>query len=259
MVVDRSVKRCQGRAVVVELMRGRKSGGLTRLVMVGVCAAMLGACTMTRAYESEPASKGEVNVSQVMLLPADVELAELSAGGMLTPKADWTLLAEGHVQRALDAALAMRGIELVRYVPPAADDPNLHEYLQLEKLHQAVGQTINQHKYIQPLNLPTKKDAFDWTLGPSVSLLAQGSGADHVLFVHLRDSFSSDGRVALAVFAALFGVGIQGGQQVGFASLVNLETGDVVWFNRLLSSVGDLRKPESADLAIDNLLSKAPL
>lgn len=242
-----------------ERWRVRGFGLWVKSAFIVVCIVTLGACANTRSFQSESTSEGEVHVSRVMLLPADVELQELSAGGLLTPKADWTETAEGNVQNALDAALSTRGVQLVRYVPPTLDDPNLREYLQLEKLHEAVGQTIVQHKYTQPLILPTKKGAFDWTLGPDIRLLAQATGADHALFVHLRDSFSSDGRVALAVFASLFGVGIQGGQQVGFASLVDLETGDVVWFNRLFSTVGDLRKQESADLAIENLLSKAPL
>jgi hypothetical protein len=75
----------------------------------------------------------------------------------------------------------------------------------------------------------------------------------------MRDSFSSGGRVALQLMAALIGIGIPGGQQLGFASLVDLRTGDVVWFNRLASTVGDLRKEESAHTAIENLLSEIPL
>ncbi len=50
-----------------------------------------------------------------------------------------------------------------------------------------------------------------------------------------------------------------GGQQVGFASLVDLETGDIVWFNRLVSGVGDLRTAEPARAAVDDLLADFPL
>jgi hypothetical protein len=47
--------------------------------------------------------------------------------------------------------------------------------------------------------------------------------------------------------------------QQGFASLVDLETGDVVWFNHLFSTVGDLREPEPARDAIDTLLEGSPV
>jgi hypothetical protein len=35
--------------------------------------------------------------------------------------------------------------------------------------------------------------------------------------------------------------GIMGGVQSGFASLVDLRTGDIVWFNQLGRATGDLR------------------
>ena len=59
--------------------------------------------------------------------------------------------------------------------------------------------------------------------------------------------------------AAILGVGIQGGQQVGFISLVDLETGNILWFNRLISGGGDLRTLEPAFNATDNLLEDIPL
>jgi hypothetical protein len=59
--------------------------------------------------------------------------------------------------------------------------------------------------------------------------------------------------------ALLFGVVPQGGMQLGFASLVDLQTGQIVWFNRLVSPAGDLRTPEAAEKAIQELLVNNPL
>lgn len=219
----------------------------------------LSACTATKAYQSTGEIERRPEGGKVLLLPSDVQLFELTAGGALEPKAAWTQTAKANVDAALNAYMQGVNRDLVRYQSPPRDDPRAHTYQQLEKLHEVVGQTILTHKYIEPLQLPTKKDTFDWTLGPDVAILRKDTGADYALFVHMRDSFSSGGRVALQVVAAVFGVSVPGGQQVGFASLVDLQTGDVVWFNRLASSVGDLRKPESARSAIDSLLTEAPL
>ena len=82
--------------------------------------------------------------------------------------------------------------------------------------------------------------------------------ADYALFVYLRDSYASAGRVAFFIFAAALGVGIPMGQQVGFSSLVDLENGDVVWFNRLARGVGDLRKPGPAADSVELLLWDFP-
>ena len=50
---------------------------------------------------------------------------------------------------------------------------------------------------------------------------------------------------------AVLGVGVGGGQQTGYASLVELETGQVLWFNQLLRASGDLREAEKAAETID--------
>jgi hypothetical protein len=84
-------------------------------------------------------------------------------------------------------------------------------------------------------------------------------GADYALFVYLRDSYSSEGRKAMMIGLALLGIGVSGGTQVGFASLVDLRTGDIVWFNRLISTVGDLRTLAPAHDAVEELLSGQPL
>ena len=58
---------------------------------------------------------------------------------------------------------------------------------------------------------------------------------------------------------AVFGVGVPGGQQVCFASLVDLNTGNILWFNTLASGFGDLREPDSAEEATEALFDEIPL
>ena len=57
---------------------------------------------------------------------------------------------------------------------------------------------------------------------------------------------------------ALLGVGITGGFQVGYATLVDLETGQVLWFNQVISGMGDLRDEKSAAASVDSLLAGFP-
>ena len=49
-----------------------------------------------------------------------------------------------------------------------------------------------------------------------------------------------------------------GGQRFAYVSLVELETGDIVWFNVLSSSVGDIRNAEGARSTVDSLLREMP-
>ncbi len=63
---------------------------------------------------------------------------------------------------------------------------------------------------------------------------------------------------AQVVAAVVFGVALQGGVQVGLVSLVDLETGKVVWFNRLLRGEGDLRTDGPARETMKMLLTGMP-
>ncbi len=207
--------------------------------------------TTTRNIDKFQRGSGEL---KVLLMPLDVELSELGAGGFVEPKADWTEAANKHLTASIRAVFDNRSARLVSYTAPSSGGTGEAPDVQLIKLHGAVGKTILQNQF-RPL--PTKENRFDWTLGDGARRLKQLSGADYALFVYVRDSYSSDGRTALIVVGVLLGVGISGGQQVGFASLVNLNTGNIVWFNKLVRGVGDLRTApaaaETADVLLENL------
>jgi len=228
-------------------------------ILVGVALLLAAGCAQTKSFLTSGAAPEHTGTARILLMAPDIEVAELTAAGLLEPKKDWTIVAASNVDLALDEVLAAYDTSIVKYKADddgaAYDDPDI----QLIKLHEAVGTTILLHKYIPALALPTKKDTFDWSLGEGASALGQKYQADYALFIYLRDSFSSGGRVALIFVGALFGVGVPGGSQVGFASLVDLRNGDIVWFNRLASGTGDLRDPKLAREATEALLSKIPL
>lgn len=226
-----------------------------------VGAVALGACAQTAPLKDPSYKASEIAPSGVVLMPPDVKLVELTAAGVREPRADWTETATANVRDALRDELAERGARMVSYRP--ADDPVQvvrAEHQQLVKLHGAVGNTILAHGYLPAYSLPTKpEEDLAWTLGDGVARLRDDYDADYALFVHYRDAFSTPGRVALIVTAAVFGVSVPGGQQTAFASLVDLETGDVAWFTRLHSGVGDLRDPELARRSVEALLDEVPL
>lgn len=225
-----------------------------RIALVSVLGLVLANCTTsTKALLSEARTPSTNGAARVVLMAPDIELSELSAGGVTEPNAAWTLKANSHVRSALTRVLREKNASLIpagRNGPVATD---------LTKLHSAVGNTILLHKYLPQLALPTKKDRFDWTLGPDAKALRRKYKADYALFVFMRDSYSSDGRKALMVVGALLGANVSGGRQVGFASLVDLRNGDIVWFNRLFSTTGDLREADPALVAVRSLLDKVPL
>jgi hypothetical protein len=108
------------------------------------------------------------------------------------------------------------------------------------------------------MELSTKGKALDWSLGDAVRPLKERTGADYALFTFVRDSYASGERKAAMVALALIGAVSLGGQQEGYASLVDLNTGRVVWFNQISRMSGDLREAQPAVETVETLLKDFP-
>ncbi len=229
---------------------------LRSTLLVGVLGLGLAGCAQTETVVSPNLRIDRTGKTTVLLMPTDILVQELSVGGVPETNAAWTAQGKRGIEQALARVLQEKN---ARMVPFGAGDAEEDAHIQLLKLHEAVGSTIMVHKYLPTHALPTKKDKFDWTLGPDAVLLHEAYEADYALFVYFRDSFASAGRVAAIIVAAALGVGIPGGQQVGFASLVDLSNGDVIWFNVLQSGYGDIRTPDGAFDAAESLLEDLPL
>jgi hypothetical protein len=127
---------------------------------------------------------------------------------------------------------------------------------QIIKVHTLVAQTIQRYRLTPGQELPSKRGRFDWGLGDAVGpLRGEPDAAEYALFVEFIEGHSSGGRAALNVVGAVLGGRIIYGRQTGVASLVNLATGDVVWFSRrVVDGSGDLRTVEGARAAVKELL-----
>ncbi len=229
-----------------------------RHLALAVLALLLAACASTGSRVAGSA-RAPVDVIRgtLALIEPDIELTEVNAGGAQQPRADWTLTARSLLPEALRANLAHAEVTIAPFDLPD-DDASTARVRQLTQLQRAVGISILRHGYGVGA-LPSKHGAFDWTLGPGARELQRVTGADYALFVTIRDSYSSSGRAAMMVVGALVGVGLSGGVQVGFASLVDLRDGRVVWFNRLVDHSGDLRDAEGAATTARLLLKDMPL
>lgn len=219
-----------------------------------VCAPLCACDAASPRLDATATITWNTPVKRVVLATPDIELSELTAGGARAPRADWTGTAIALTRRNIHDTLRLRGVAV-----DDADTQNDRRESQLVKLNSAVGNAILLHLYYSPIKLPEKGAALDWTLGPGVKLLRDKYHGDYALFVHVRDSYSSTGRQALMGVAALLLVPVPGGFQSGFASLVDLRTGRVVWFNRLLSLNGDLRSESDARDTVGELLKELPL
>ena len=230
---------------------------LPRFVVIFL-AVIIAGCAQTTVLKQDDLNERLVSGTRVLLMPPDVELYELTAAGLLEPKAGWTASAKQNVAEGLRAELRAKHAEMVVYDPHTGDPSREYAHQQILKLHDVVGTAIIAHHFTPRLQLPTKQGKFEWSLGKGVSALRNEYGADYALFIFFRDSYASAGRVGLMVVMAVAGVGIPGGTQVGFASLLDLRSGAILWFDRLINPAGNLREAESARDAVRTLLTGFP-
>jgi hypothetical protein len=190
--------------------------------------------------------------SRLVIVPSDIELFSLSAGGVREPKADWTEAASKHFASSLNAKSKLMGSDVV-----AMKETDLDDLSELSAVHGAVATSVFVHHMLSR-GLPTKDGKLLWSLGDAVKPLRDKTGADYALFTWVRDSYATaERKVAMVAFAVL-GVGIAGGTQIAYASLVDLKTGQIVWFNNLARGHGDLREEQPALETVEALLRSFP-
>ncbi len=237
---------------------------------IALAAALpLSACVQTRQYADVQFTPPQGDYRLLVLRP-DVTVGSLTTGGMVEPRADWTEQARANIVAALRSQQATRGGR-VQIIERRTELPGIgeQELADVERLNFAVAQSIVLHKYLGDY-LPTKRGkGLDWTLGEDAVRLGQKTGYDYALFMHAEDQVASSGRIALGVlgvagcFVGFCAPNIGGATQLSYASLVDLKTGEVVWFNvvRAGSEVpgikfGDLRTPDGAAQMVERLLGR---
>ena len=235
---------------------------------LAACLA-LGACVQTRQYADLQFTPPQGDYRLLVLRP-DVTVGSLTTGGMVEPRADWTEQARSNIIAALRAQQAARGgkltiVEHRNELPGVAEQ----ELADVERLNFVVDESIVEHKYLGDY-LPTKRrTGLDWTLGEDAVRLGQKGGYDYALFLHAEDEVASRGRIALGVIGlagcivGFCAPNVGGAEQLDYASLVDLRTGDVVWFNVVDAAsqvpgikFGDLRTPQGAAQMVERLLGR---
>ena len=237
------------------------------LILAGAAAIVLTGCVSTRQVADVEFEPPQGEYSLIVMRP-DVSVGSVTAGGLVEPRAEWTEQARANLLAALRDQQAGRGgrtlIAGTRESLPGVE-PQL--VADLERLHNAVGSSIALHKYFGA-ELPTKRRGIDWTLGRDAVTLGRATGMDYALFLYAQDAVASSGRVAMQVLGIAgcfvgFCVPQGGGGQAAYASLVDLRTGEVVWFNVLQTgtqlpgvTMGDIRTPEGAAQMVERLLGR---
>jgi hypothetical protein len=196
--------------------------------------------------------------ARILLFRPTITVGAQSAGGAFRANADWTAQARENIGAALTAAQGKLGNEVVTAPEAYGDDAML--LAEYNALFTVIAESVIVYKFFVGNRLPTKKRAgvFDWTMGPGVSKLAAETGCDYALFIYTEDQIGSTGRKVLQVFAALASVSVKSGEHKGYAGLVDLKTGELVWLNADMAMGGDVRTAEGATKRVGQLLEDFP-
>jgi len=217
------------------------------------------AYTQSRVLKGPDGKPVRIEGSVVMIEP-DIELSEVLAGGVQEPRQAWSETARRLYPQAVRNKINNGRIrQLPDYLIPKDLEPD-SRLGQVIRLNYAVATSI-LISTAPGGQLATKKDKqLDWTFGPGVEEIRKQTGADYALFTYVRDSYTSGGQAAMRILGILLlGGDIGGGQQIGVTTLVDLRTGQVVWFNFLAKQTGDLRDEAGAAATAQNMLKGFPL
>ncbi|MGR6328304.1 hypothetical protein ACU5AX_04505 [Sphingomonas sp. XXL09] len=230
------------------------------------CVAML-ICTVACTAQERTATRQGFDLppksgKTILLMRPVVSVGAQSMGGLFEPNRDWTETA----RRNIVAALAEHQASLGNRVVPAPesfgeDARRADEYA---RLFAAVSRAVIDYQFFVGNRLPTKKrdnkaGVFDWSLGDGVRDLPGAKDADYALFIFDRDAYGSTGRKILQVVALLGpGVAVKSGEHAGYAGLVDLRTGDLLWLNADAAMGGDVRDTDGARKRVAQLLEDFP-
>ena len=225
-----------------------------RKLFVLAASLLVAACTTTNVKLATAVEKPRAD-AQVMVLQPDVQLGVLTMSGLTEPRADWSASGRDNIAAEVKKALDVKGLKYTQVDPAAAMSGHTGQLL---RLNAAVGQSILLFNY-GAINLPTHKGSFEWTLGEGAHDLGGAYNSEYALFINARGSYSSDARKLAWLGAAAFGVALPTGGQYLSASLVELKTGRIIWFNQAVAGPdADIRNPEGAHNLVAEMLKTAP-
>jgi hypothetical protein len=194
----------------------------------------------------------------VVLVPPEIEVREISAGGVTEKFEEWSRTANDLAHKSLVKQVTNRNLFQLMELPQLPPDAMsaLDEYTALYDVVAVNAFVVGRSRDPAWSHIRARPD---YTLGPGLARLAELAGAESALFVIGQDYISSSGRQAMVFLGALMGVALPLGPTFMTAGLVDLRTGDLLWFDFDLT-VGqrDLRKPADMDAIMETLFKNFP-
>jgi hypothetical protein len=194
---------------------------------------------------------------KILLLPPQMFVAELSAGGVIQKQDDWTQEANENLLAAAENYFREEGrFEAMRLPKLSAEDAERVES------HIGLYDRVAQAIYIYGRGLDSgwqhKKTEWDYTLGDGLAFLREQTGADTALIFTGADIISTGGRKAAFTIGLLLGVAIPIGQSFITVGLADLKTGEIRWMSYDQSMSLDSRDPAAVQELVKDFFKTYP-
>lgn len=224
-------------------------------------------CTTTtptvKLHHTIKNSEQAPQLKQIVLLPVDVDIYELSMGGVEEEVPEWSSKAEENIRSAL--LFSNEGkCSKVAHKAVSTSDLTSKEREILEE-HLALFSSVAAMSIwaTSDFNKPWhfKQEHFDYTIGDGLRFLKTKYNVDAGLIIIGQETVSTSGRQAAAALGAiLLGMYIPTGNAVLIGGLVDFETGNLLWMDYHAAGAGlDMRDVEMCENFVEKLVEDYPI
>ncbi len=190
---------------------------------------------------------------KIAILPVDVAVKELTAGGIAEEVPDWSQQGASIVEKATRQIIETRKNIKIIPMPDLSEQEKklVEQHTALYDLVAGNAFTFNSHPAWK-----AQREKEGYTLGKGLAFLKDRCEADNVLMVIGQDYISSGGRKTASFFAAALGVYVPLGYAVLHAGVVDLETGNVLWMNTSMSQSLTFKEEKDAQAMVNLVFEK---
>lgn len=195
---------------------------------------------------------------KILLLPPQMFVAELSAGGVIQKQDDWTRAASENLLAATETYFREQGSRFETVRMPLLEGEDADRVESHIGLYDRVAYAI----YIYGRGLDNgwqhKKAEWDYTLGGGLAFLREKTGADAALIFTGTDIISTGGRKAAFAVGLMLGIAIPVGQSFISVGLADLKTGEIRWMSYDQSMTLDSRDPTAVQELVKDFFASYP-
>jgi hypothetical protein len=198
---------------------------LLALSLPGLCQAAFSAVNPKLSVQPQ-----DQQPRKILLMPPQMFVAEMSAGGVIQKQDDWTKQANENLLAAAETHARENGrFETMRMPALSPEEAEIVE--SHIGLYDRVASAIHAYGQGRDSGWELKKSEWDYTLGDGLAFLREKTGADSALIFVGADIISTGGRKAAFTVGLLIGIAIPLGQSFITVGLADLKTGEIQWLS----------------------------